>query len=69
MMRTRRRGGLVGVLLLALVALTPAPSAAADPNDEFGRHVVTCVHEHGFDAAHNPGMHHGRAGWDPSHVC
>ena len=31
----------------------------------YGERVVTCAHlMGGFSAGHNPGMHHGAAGWD-----
>jgi hypothetical protein len=51
---------------VAIVAVSQAPASASD---EFGQHVVTCTQTMGFDSQHNPGMHQGYAGWDPSHVC
>lgn len=53
--------------LLALPALViglmvlPAGQARADT---FGQHVRNCAQTMGFSGAHNPGMHHGAAGWD-----
>lgn len=46
--------------------LVPGVARATPPTErgEFGQHIANCALEHGFDAAHNPGMHHGRAGWD-----
>lgn len=44
-------------------------ASAATPADDYGAHVVSCVQSHGFDAEHNPGIHHGRSGWSPEHVC
>lgn len=50
---------------IALVALPAAPATAGD----FGQHVRTCAQTHGFGADHNPGMHRGITGWDPTHEC
>ena len=58
----------VAVLAVGL-SLTTAPSASAGTGPEFGHHVQSCVKAMGFDGTHNPGMHTGKAGWDPSHVC
>ena len=57
-------------LLIALIIssgfLVPGVAGATPPTEpgEFGQHIANCAQEHGFDAAHNPGMHRGRAGWD-----
>ncbi len=48
-----------------LLAASPAHAAESD----YGQHVVDCAQTMGFDAMHNPGMHEGKSGWDPSHVC
>lgn len=45
-----------------------ARAQSSSGNDDFGRHVVSCVRARGFDRAHNPGMHQGAAGWD-GHEC
>ncbi len=61
-MRTRNR--LLTVALVAgALALPAAPALAATPTN-FGSHVSTCVQTMGFSGTHNPGMHHGAAGWD-----
>jgi len=50
-------------LMLAVGAWTPATAA------DFGEHVSTCTQSTGFSADHNPGMHQGVHGWDPTHTC
>lgn len=45
------------------------PAQAADSNGAFGQHVRMCAQMMGFDGMHNPGMHQGKSGWDPSHTC
>lgn len=57
----------ITVLVTAVVAATGA--AAPTMADDFGRHVRTCAQAHGFDGDHNPGMHQGITGWDPTHAC
>lgn len=61
----------VGVAAMAttLAMLVPGTATAAGAGEAFGQHVRTCQQTMGFDGVHNPGMHHGFAGWDPSHVC
>jgi hypothetical protein len=54
--------------LAGAVGLVPGTALAASSSDttgrEYGQHVASCAHEMGgFDGAHNPGMHHGFAGW------
>ena len=49
--------------------LVAAPAEAASSNADFGQHVRTCAQTMGFDGTHNPGMHEGKSGWDPSHTC
>jgi len=51
-------------LVVATGGLEPANAA-----DDFGSHVVDCAQDPGFNGEHNPGMHRGYAGWDPTHVC
>ena len=53
----------------ALALASPAVAAAAGSGADFGQHVRDCAKSMGFDGNHNPGMHHGYAGWDPSHMC
>jgi hypothetical protein len=61
---------MLAVLLGVVLALAVSGRAqAATSADDFGQHVVTCAQEHGFAGDHNPGMHQGRSGWDPAHVC
>lgn len=67
-MRTRHRGALAAAAsLLAGAALLLPPSTASASTattDDFGQHVRQCAQTMGFSRAHNPGMHHGAAGWD-----
>lgn len=56
-------------VLAAALSLTSTPFASAGTGQEFGHHVQSCAQTMGFDGTHNPGMHTGYAGWDPSHVC
>ena len=55
--------------LTAVVAVAGAALAPASASDDFGEHVVACAQGVGLDGSHNPGMHQGYAGWDPSHAC
>ncbi|GAB4099938.1 hypothetical protein [Sinomonas halotolerans] len=58
------------VVPLASAGLFAAgPAVAADPNADFAQHVRMCVETMGFDGTHNPGMHEGKSGWDPLHIC
>ena len=56
--------GPVAVLALLVAGLASAHPASGAEN--FGNHVSRCARDVGFDAAHNPGMHRGAAGWDGS---
>ena len=49
--------------------LVAVPAQAAGSNADFGQHVKMCAQTMGFDGTHNPGMHQGESGWDPSHTC
>ncbi len=49
--------------------LVAGPAQAADSNADFGQHVRTCAQTMGFDGMHNPGLHQGISGWDPSLTC
>ena len=57
----------------AVIAVLMLPgSASADTGStgrDFGSHVVMCAQGMGFDGQHNPGMHHGFAGWVAAHIC
>lgn len=60
-------------VLATMVAVVIVPAAAwADAGAtgrDFGRHVVMCAQTIGFSGQHNPGVHQGFVGWDPSHTC
>ena len=58
----------IGTVVAAAV-LTLGAGAPASAESDFGEHVSTCARTMGFNADHNPGMHQGRHGWDPSHTC
>lgn len=55
-------------LLVAGAALFAAAASAAPAHAatgaEFGEHVRACAQTMGLTGTHNPGMHHGNAGWD-----
>jgi hypothetical protein len=49
----------------ALVLAAPAAALANEPTGaQYGQHVRQCAQIMGFTGEHNPGMHHGFAGWD-----
>ncbi len=55
------------VLAAAVFTLAPTGAGAATTDTaatNFGQHVSTCAQTMGFSGEHNPGMHHGAAGWD-----
>ena len=58
----------IGTALAAAVLTVGAGTPAAAAGD-FGDHVSTCTQTVGFSGDHNPGMHQGRHGWDPTHTC
>lgn len=61
---------MLSIVFLAVgLSLATPSSASAGAGPEFGQHVQSCAHVMGFDGTHNPGMHTGYAGWDPTHVC
>ena len=66
MTRRAASGALAAVALLTIATATGTPATAAG---DFGEHVSTCARDHGFSAAHNPGMHQGFHGWDPTDTC
>lgn len=66
----RRSIVMLGTVLVGVVALPVAAMADASPTaGDFGEHVVVCEQAMGFDGYHNPGMHQGFSGWDPTHTC
>lgn len=66
----RRSVALLGTVLVAVVALPVAAWAdTGSTGRDFGGHVVNCAQTMGFNGQHDPGMHRGFAGWDPSHMC
>jgi hypothetical protein len=49
--------------------LIAGPAQAASDSAAFGQHVqMHAQGEMGFSGEHNPGMHHGKSGWDPEHT-
>ena len=50
-------------------ALAAGPAQAADANSDYGHHVSNCAQTMRFDGTHNPGMHQGKSGWEPGHMC
>ena len=58
-----------GALASAALTLVGAAAAPATAEGQFGEHVSTCARSTGFNADHNPGMHQGFHGWDPTHAC
>jgi len=60
----RRVARTVVVVTVTAGVLAPATVALAGSGPAFGQHVVDCAQTVGFSATHNPGMHHGAAGWD-----
>lgn len=64
-----RAVGLGALTLIAAMAGSTGVIVQAVAADDFGRHVVSCAQDVGLDGDHNPGMHPGRVGWDPSGVC
>ena len=45
-------------------AFAPVAASAQTTGAGFGQHVRHCAQTMGFSGTHNPGMHHGFAGWD-----
>ncbi len=44
--------------------LAPVVASAQPTGADFGQHVRHCARTMGFSGTHNPGLHHGFAGWD-----
>lgn len=67
----RSLAGALGMVMATAVMTYAGPgtATAAGAGQDYGQHVLTCAQTAGFDGAHNPGMHTGFVGWDPSHVC
>lgn len=64
---TASAGLLLAGVIVAAGSVTGAASAST--GQDFSQHVRDCQQSMGFDGTMNPGMHQGRSGWDPSHVC
>lgn len=66
----RTRNGLivtgVGVFLFGMAMSAPAQASGGQ---DFSVHVRECQQAMEFSGSHNPGMHQGFSGWDPSHAC
>lgn len=67
-MRTMTKAVVVASLAASGVLLA-GPAQAASEDADYGQHVRTCAQTMGFDGTHNPGMHEGKSGWEPSHEC
>jgi hypothetical protein len=62
-MNRRTRIIVIAATFTTVLAL-PAAAQAADPAaNDYGQHVRHCAQTMGFSGDHNPGMHHGNAGW------
>ena len=59
---------LVAVVVTIGIIAGPATVAGAATGGDFGGHVADCAQTMGFSGDHNPGMHHGYAGW-PGEPC
>ncbi len=66
-MKTIRLVCAAAVAAVSIITATPAQAAPAAA--DYGQHVKMCAQMMGFDRDHHPGMHQGRANWDPSHTC
>ncbi|WP_232547443.1 hypothetical protein [Propioniciclava soli] len=60
---------LVSVVSAGALLLVATPAHAANANADYGQHVRHCTQHMGFSGDHNPGMHQGKSGWDPMHMC
>ena len=60
---------LVSLVSAGTLLLVATPAYAANANADYGQHVRHCTQHMGFSGDHNPGMHHGKSGWDPTHMC
>jgi hypothetical protein len=65
----RRAGTVFAAGLVAALLSNGTASAEPEPPDPYATHVLECLHVHGFDGDMNPGMHHGRSGWEATHQC
>jgi hypothetical protein len=62
-----RRLLIAGTLVAGLFVSATATQAGASTGRDYGQHVAACAQAMGFNGTHNPGMHHGFAGWDGTH--
>lgn len=60
---------MVSMVMAGAMMLVAGPAHAADANADYGQHVRHCAQQHGFNGDHHPGMHQGKSGWDPAHLC
>ena len=60
---------LVSVVSAGALLVVATPAHAANANADYGQHVRHCTQHMGFSGDHNPGMHQGKSGWDPMHMC
>lgn len=63
-MNVARTLTLLSLPAISLVMAAPALAAPPVGVPGFGQHVSACAQTMGFSGTHNPGMHHGAAGWD-----
>jgi hypothetical protein len=68
MKRIREAAAAIGLLASiaggTLIAGQDPAAAVESSGRSFGQHVADCAQTMGFNGEHNPGMHHGYAGWD-----
>lgn len=69
MQRSLIKAAAIAAATAALAVMSPAVATAAGSGADFAQHVRQCTQSMGFNGTHNPGMHQGYAGWDPSHTC
>jgi hypothetical protein len=62
--RTRIASAVTAIAAATLVLAAPTAAMADTTGSQFGQHVRVCAQTMGFNGDHNPGMHHGYAGWD-----
>ena len=62
-MNTRARATILLAGAATVLTFALPGTAFAAPAD-YGQHVRHCAQTMGFSGGHNPGMHHGNAGWD-----
>lgn len=63
-MKVVRTAAALAALITGTVISTAPAASAATGDADYGQHVRHCAHTMGFTSDHNPGMHHGKSGWD-----